>query len=181
MGRVRRTKSAPFVRLDRWMLETAAWRDLDPVARALYVELRQRYNGLNNGSIGLGTREASEALHVGRTTIQRAFDDLLDHGFIEVAKLSGFNQKRLTREWLLTSEKDDRNGHLASKPFVSWRPTEKTIGPSRDRIGPSQDRPFPSVSHRSAHRSPGEPIAAKTVDLQARMGTTYRSTTGRAS
>src|SRR5690554_5551208 len=91
-------KGPKFVKLDHWLLRTAAWRDLDPVARALYIELRQRFNGMNNGEIGLGAREACEALHVGRSTVQRAFEDLLDHGFIRVARSSGFHQKRLTRE-----------------------------------------------------------------------------------
>lgn len=179
--KARRGKSPPFVKLDRWFINTPAWRDLDTVARSLYIELRARYNGVNNGSIGLGAREACEALHVGRSTVQRAFDSLIDHGFIEVATLSTFHQKRLSREWLLTEEKDDRNGHLATKRFAGWKSEIQNVGPSQDRIGPSQDRKFSSITVGSAHRSPGEPIEPGGVKLQAHIGTTYRSTTGRVA
>jgi len=45
-------KGPKFVKLDHWLLRTAAWRDLDPVARALYIELRQRFNGMNMARSG---------------------------------------------------------------------------------------------------------------------------------
>ena len=123
MSRFRKGKSgSPFTQLYTWLLQSAAWRDLDPVARALYVELRMRFTGFNNGSIGLGVREASKDLNVSAATVSRAFQALIDHGFVRIASESTFDQKRLTREWLLTELPDDRTGHKASKDFMSWRP-----------------------------------------------------------
>src|SRR5690606_11224990 len=87
-----------FVMLPHYLLKSTAWRDLDTNARALYVELLLRYNGQNNGNIGLGNREAGEALNLSKDSARRAFDALIGHGFIEVAQGSTFNQKRLSRE-----------------------------------------------------------------------------------
>ena len=69
MGRrnKKRGNIAPFIKLDMWVQNTLAWRDLGPVARALYIELRARYNGTNNGFIGLGAREFKEWRPGGKT------------------------------------------------------------------------------------------------------------------
>lgn len=40
-----------------------AWRSLKPGPRALYIELRRCYNGINNGAIILSHRDAAKALN----------------------------------------------------------------------------------------------------------------------
>ena len=40
-----------FVKLTYPLIESAAWRWLRPISQAVYIELRRRYNGLNNGRI----------------------------------------------------------------------------------------------------------------------------------
>jgi DNA-binding transcriptional regulator YhcF (GntR family) len=170
-----------FIKIEHWILKTAAWRDLDPVARALYVELRQRYNGTNNGNIGLGTREASECLKVGRNTVARAFDDLITRGFLKVATASTFHQKRLAREWLLTDEKDDRTGEVPTKEFTRWTVEKQKLVPSESRIGSPESHEFSSITRRSAHSPASEPMGRKVTVLQSRVGATYRSTTGGAA
>lgn len=119
--RRRRAHGLPFVQLFHWMLNCPAWHDLKPVDRALYVEVRKRYNGFNNGQIGLGCREAGEALNVSPSTASRAFQRLIEHGFIEVAKASTFNQKKLAQEWLLTDTRSDTDGKPPSRAFMRWR------------------------------------------------------------
>ncbi len=114
----------PFVQLHMWVLRTPAWQDLDPTAKALYLALKERFNGHNNGSIGLGCREAADALNVGNDTASRAFKSLQAHGFIAIGSNSTFNQKRLSREWLLTELPDDRNGALPTKDFTRWSPAQ---------------------------------------------------------
>lgn len=49
---------ARHVRLYHWLMQSEAWRTLSPVAKALYLELAYRYNGANNGRIGLSVRDA---------------------------------------------------------------------------------------------------------------------------
>jgi hypothetical protein len=91
------------LRLTHFMLTSAAWQSLRPLARALFVELGQRYTGFNNGNIGLGLREAALALHVKPQTVGEAFKDLQDKGFVVMTRNSGFDHKRLTREWRITT------------------------------------------------------------------------------
>ena len=56
-----RKKTGPrFVQLFYFMLESKAWKDLNAVERAIYVELTERYNGTNNGRIGYSARMAAD-------------------------------------------------------------------------------------------------------------------------
>lgn len=116
-----RNKSGRFVQLTHHLLDTPAHRSLDPVARWLYVELKRLYNGHNNGEIGLGVRAAALALHVSKNTAQRAFRDLEDRGFIRLGQPSTFDQKRLSREWLLTEYHDDRDGAAPLRDYLRWK------------------------------------------------------------
>lgn len=98
----RSTKPGRFLQLTHFMLGTAAWRNLDPIARALFVEVAQRWTGFNNGQIGLGVRDAGAALHIKPQTAGKAFAVLVDRGFLVLVTESTFAQKRLTREWRVT-------------------------------------------------------------------------------
>ncbi len=114
------------------MLKSAAWQSLRPVARALFVELSQRYSGFNNGSIGFGVREASQALHIKPQTVSEAFKELIDRGFVVMSQDSGFDQKRLTREWRITTLPLGDYRAPTSPPtndFVRWKPVAKIQKP----------------------------------------------------
>jgi hypothetical protein len=58
-----------FVQLPEWIMVTEAWATLPVGPRALYVELKRRYNGANNGDILLSHRDAAISLHVHRNTV----------------------------------------------------------------------------------------------------------------
>ena len=92
-----------FLGLPHYLLKSAAWKSLAPTPRALFVEVAQRWNGFNNGSIGLGVREAGHALHIKHTTAGAAFKVLQDRGLLALMRDSGFDQKRLAREWRVTA------------------------------------------------------------------------------
>ena len=62
-------KTGPrFIQLFYWMFDTPAWKDLDAVSRAIYVELTARYNGSNNGRIAFSARQAAEELKISKAT-----------------------------------------------------------------------------------------------------------------
>ena len=61
--------AARFVQLSEWLQASEAWATLRPGPRALYIELKRRYNGSNNGEIYLSHRDAAEALNVHRNTV----------------------------------------------------------------------------------------------------------------
>ena len=113
-----------YLRLTHFMLSSAAWQSLRPVSRALFLELARRYTGFNNGRIGLGWREAAAALHVKPETVGGAFKELEERGFIAMTQDSGFDQKRLAREWRLTVFPMGDFRSPSSPPtsdYVHWR------------------------------------------------------------
>jgi len=120
-----------------FMLGSTAWQSLDPVSRALYVEMSRRYRGpnSNNGKIPYSVREAAAALNVGRNTANRAFHRLAERGFIVPKTPSGFNVKgRISTEWLLTEFPDDTlaSANIATKTFMSWTPAPRVRSPTRE-------------------------------------------------
>src|SRR5262249_58648087 len=88
-----RGRQERYVKLRHWLLSSQAWNSLSGNARALYVELAQRYNGSNNGRIPYSVREAVPALHVSKATLSRLFRELEDHGFIIRTKRGPFSLK----------------------------------------------------------------------------------------
>ena len=53
-----------FVKLDYFLLKCEAFREISGGAFKLYLKVRERYNGLNNGTISFSVREAAEKLGV---------------------------------------------------------------------------------------------------------------------
>lgn len=119
------------------MLKTAAWRSLGPIARVIYVELAQRYNGSNNGEISLSVREAARLVHVAKDTASKALHELEAKGFIKSNVCGSFNFKLgLATTWILTEFELD--GNPPTKEFFSWRPENSEAGP---KSGPNCPKP----------------------------------------
>lgn len=123
----RSRKGERFVKLEHWMLKSEAWRSLTPPARALYVELAQRYNGLNNGEISMAVREAARLIHVAKDTVSKAFRELLAKGFIRSNVPGDFNWKiRHATTWFLTQH--PVGDIAATKEFMRWSPAKSEAG-----------------------------------------------------
>jgi hypothetical protein len=157
------------VRLEHYLLKTEAWRSLDPVARAIYIELKYRYNGSNNGRIRYGIREAAADLRVGKSTAARALAALTERGFIIAASRGHFDRKiRHSSEWLLTEYPAHvdidtagvsiRAHDLAKKDFTRWpqlrtvsQQTVPVVGLSGPVVGPNGPHngtvPFRKTAH----------------------------------
>jgi hypothetical protein len=109
------------------VLRSAAWLSLTPVARTVYVQLRLRFNGSNNGAIPYSAREAAEECRINKDTASRAFAELQAKGFIECATPGGFTRKvRHATEWRLTDERCDVTGAVPSRAFMRWQPASET-------------------------------------------------------
>ncbi len=146
-----RSKTAgPFVMLTHWTLRTAAWQDLRPAARAIYLEMLMTYNGGNNGFIGLSTRDAARRCHVNKDTATKAFRELIEHGFIECATPGGFSLKvRHSTEWRLTHVRCDKTHAAPSKAYARWRPKMQNAVPIEGHHGPAlgtELRPIGSIA-----------------------------------
>ncbi|KAJ04128.1 hypothetical protein [Sulfitobacter mediterraneus] len=111
-----------FVQLPEWLQASEAWATLKPGPRALYVELKRRYTGSNNGRIILSHRDAGKALAVHANTVGGWFKELEARGFIRVTKghylgPSGVGQ---SSHWALEELPTD-DMKTAPKRFMSWR------------------------------------------------------------
>ena len=94
---------------------------MKPGPRALYVELKRRFNGSNNGAIILSHRDAAKALNVNRNTVGKMFQILKERGFIRLAVAphlgpSGIGQASV---WVL-EELPTQDGKPAGKAFMRW-------------------------------------------------------------
>ena len=63
-------------------MASPGWAALKPGPRALYLELKRRFNGRNNGKLFLSHRDAVESLGMNRKDIGTYFAELVDKGFI---------------------------------------------------------------------------------------------------
>jgi hypothetical protein len=130
-----------YVALFHWMLNSEAWKDLRPAARAIYTEINKRYNGSNNGFITYSVREAQRDVHVSKSTAARAFDELASHGFIVAEQRGAFHWKinpngskiRPASEWRLTVYDNNRTSNVAdmaaSKDFMRWQKIQNAVPP----------------------------------------------------
>lgn len=132
----RKKTSQRFIQLFYFMLETQAWKDLDAVARSIYIELTRRYNGSNNGRIGYSARQAAEELKISKATAARALRSLQAHGFIVVEKSGAFHCKvRHASEYRLTIYEShiatNYAERLPTKEFTRWPEIQNSVPPVR--------------------------------------------------
>ena len=119
-----------FVKLTYPLIESAAWRWLRPISQAVYIELRRRYNGPNNGRISLSLSEGAHILKVSKSSISKALKQLEMHGFIKLIK-KGYFTGRMASEFALTDEQLD--GYPPTREWRRWQP----IKPHRRRQIPA--------------------------------------------
>lgn len=113
--------------------ESAAWLDLSGVGVKLLLHLMKLSEGNNGwghkdepGQLFLGEREAAAAIGVSRNTVSRAFDELIDHGFVRVVRAGHFDVKiKLATVWRLTFQPYPRAHQGPTNEWRDWKPAEK--------------------------------------------------------
>ena len=146
------------IRLYYWMMQSEAWKDLNAVERAVYVDLSFYYNGSNNGRIGYSARTAARNLKIGKSTAARALRSLQEHGFIVVEQIGAFHCKvRHASEYRLTVYDSDIATNypdtLATKECMRWSKNSK-LGPCSGTYGPTGGQirpPSGTVSEKKTH------------------------------
>jgi hypothetical protein len=124
-----------FVMITHQVFDSPAFRHLDCHGRALYLELRSRYNGHNNGRIGFSARDAAAALNISKSASARTFDQLVDHLLIE-RQGGGVLVGRLASEWTLTEVRNDVTGQPPSKAFLRWSPGSPSAPKKHKHVPP---------------------------------------------
>ena len=95
-----------FVMLPRKMLRSQEWKDLGSAAKILYVHLKGKYNGHNNGKIRLYYSELKGIQGLlSPSTVSKAFKELEEESWIKRTKLGGLY--RTNNEYELTGNFDD--------------------------------------------------------------------------
>lgn len=178
-NKFKRKGKQKFIMIEAYVKRCAAWRALTPIERSAYIEVKWRYDGLNNGRIGLGCRELADEINMSRNTADRALDVLAEKGFIVKSKASAFNVKnRAVTEWRLTEYKCDVTGELASKEFMRWEPAKKPQSHPRDTQSHPRDTPLPKMGEMIGHSVTHGTVRPKSPVSQSHPRDTYRYTIG---
>lgn len=114
-----------FVPLVHSVRTSAAWADLSPLARCLYIELRAlvRPRFENNGELFLSVRAVATMLKTGLHQAREAFYSLQRHGFLVVTQLGylgaeGHGKATTYRLTCCACRQHPRG----SKDFLRWQP-----------------------------------------------------------
>ncbi|MCS3741968.1 hypothetical protein [Rhizobium sp. BK661] len=175
----KRKGKSKFIMIEAYVKRSAAWRALTPIERNAYIEVKWRYDGLNNGRIGLGCRELGDELGMGRDTAKRALNRLADVGFIEKTKPSAFNVKnRAVTEWRLTEYKCDVTGELPNKTFMRWQPEKKQQAHPTDTQAHPCDTIKAKPAENGRYRRTHATVEPNSAVSQAHPCDTYRYTIG---
>ena len=122
-------RGKPFVGLPAAVLYSPAYQQLGVVPRAILLELLGRFNGYNNGKIGMSYREMADRLNTkSLKSIGPAIVDLHGHGFIDVTA-EGKWKVREARLYRLTFLSSGAHGQVrATNDYASWTPQEVKSG-----------------------------------------------------
>ncbi len=115
----RSKRGMQFVPIPYDMARSTAWRSLGGSAVKVYVELRRRYNGGNNGDLSLSLDEAARLLGIGKSTAHRAFTELELKGFLRLTK-RGRWYGRMASTYAVTDRPHGRQP--PSNDWRNWRP-----------------------------------------------------------
>jgi hypothetical protein len=95
-----------FVMVPRKMLKLEEWKNLSPAAKILYIHLKTKYNGSNNGDIYLHYSELKGIRGLSsHSTISKALKELQDKGWVEKTEMGGLY--RHSNKFKLTGKVDD--------------------------------------------------------------------------
>ncbi len=125
MGRTNKTgqsKSGKFIALPHHMITSPAFRSLSGGSLKVYIELNDRYNGSNNGSLHLSCGAAAKLLHLSKSTVSRAFRELSEKGLIRCTSRGNWYEKRAST-WALTHRLDNRlkGSPIATNEWHNWK------------------------------------------------------------
>lgn len=99
----RSSKGGQWIPLPYPLVRSPAFRSLSGAALKVFIELRSRFNGGNNGDLSLSLGDAASLLRLSKTTAKRAFDELEKKGLI-INTSPGHWYGRRAATWAVTTE-----------------------------------------------------------------------------
>jgi hypothetical protein len=116
MGKQQASKEH-HIRLHDSLLNSAAYLDLKPPARALLIEFLRIHRPSRNGRLSISTRDAMARINVSEPTAIKAFEELATHGFIRLKNHENWMERK-AREWELTMLQV--NNHEPRNNWMQW-------------------------------------------------------------
>lgn len=83
MGRLKKVKGERFLKIPQKLIESHAYRALDWSARSLFIDLRGKYNGYNNGNISASLASLREYGWASSATLAKCLRQLESVGLIK--------------------------------------------------------------------------------------------------
>src|SRR3546814_15804876 len=83
------------------MAQSIAFRSLSGAALKVFIELRCRYNGGNNGALTLSMDEGARLLGISKMTVHRALKELQEKGLVKMTR-RGQWYGRVATTWATT-------------------------------------------------------------------------------
>lgn len=154
--------SSTFIQIEHWLYDCPAWQSLKPGPRALYLELKRKFNGYNNGAVFLSQRDAGDALNVGRDTIATYYSELVLKGFIiqTIGHCLGPYGIGQATKWALTEH--PLNEAPATKEFMRWR-KQNPRRKNQHSLAGKFSTPCRKIQHTD-NQMPEKPTAFASID-----------------
>lgn len=124
------------------MARSAAFRSLSGPTLKVWMELRSRFNGRNNGELSLSLDEGARLLGMSKTTVRRAFIELEEKGFTVMIQ-RGRWYGRLATTWAVTDR--SHNGHLPTNAWKHWRSAGSGARAVPKQAPRYRDGPYPEL------------------------------------
>ena len=88
-----RNANEQYAKLPYRLIQSETWRSLSGPAVKLWLELRSRYNGGNNGEVMLSMDQAKKLLSISKSTASDAYVELTLKGFLAMTKRGTWHQR----------------------------------------------------------------------------------------
>jgi hypothetical protein len=144
-----------FVPIPHTMAESPAWRTLSGAAVKVYVELRSRYFGGNNGDLSLSLDEGARLLCLGKATVQRALAELTGRGFIRMNRRGRWYGREATT-WVVSDRPLGRD-----PPTNAWQFWKSPVQKQKSVLQRTEKSPDGSATEPKVEpeRSATEPVS----------------------
>lgn len=104
----------PFIMLPNKMIDSEAWKGLSCYARAVYIEIRRKYNGSNKDNLSYTYREGIKIM--ARNRFSKALKELVNNGLIDIIRSGGLYRKNnifgLSDRWKFYGQENFKIGKL---------------------------------------------------------------------
>jgi hypothetical protein len=110
-----------YIPLSYAMVRSNAFRSLSGAALKVFLEIRTRFHGSNNGELSLSVKDAKQLLGLAQATIHRAFAELEVKGFLRLIRRGHWYGKKAAL-WLTTDRGVD--GEPPTNAWRHWKATD---------------------------------------------------------